>query len=50
MKLYDYLPSGNGYKIRLILAHRGLRYDYIPVEQSATGANPTRPLVLSCQM
>ncbi len=32
MKLYDYLPSGNGYKIRLILAHRGLRYDYVPVD------------------
>ena len=32
MKLYDYLPSGNGYKVRLILAHRGLRYDYVPVD------------------
>jgi len=32
MKLYDYLPSGNGYKARLILAHRGLRYEYVPVD------------------
>ena len=32
MKLYDFLPSGNGYKARLILAHRGLRYEYVPVD------------------
>lgn len=28
MKLYDYLPSGNGYKIRLLLAWLGRSYDY----------------------
>src|SRR6187397_1147569 len=32
MKLYDFLPSGNGYKARLILAHRGLRYEHVPVD------------------
>ena len=32
MKLYDYPPSGNGYKVRLALAYLGLPYDYIPVD------------------
>jgi glutathione S-transferase len=29
MKLYDYLPSGNGYKIRLLLAQLGLPYSLV---------------------
>ena len=28
MKLYDYLDSGNGYKVRLTLAHLGLAYEW----------------------
>lgn len=32
MKLYDYPPSGNGYKVRLALAHLGISYEYIPVD------------------
>ena len=32
MKLYDYPPSGNGYKVRLILAALGASYEYIPVD------------------
>lgn len=32
MKLYDYLPSGNGYKIRLLLSWLGEDYDYIPMD------------------
>ena len=32
MKLYDYLPSGNGYKVRLLCAWLGLDYDYVPLD------------------
>ena len=40
MKLYDYLPSGNGYKVRLLLAHLGLKYERIEVDSNA-GATHT---------
>jgi len=30
MKLYDYLPSGNGYKVRLLLSWLGEDYEFIP--------------------
>jgi len=29
MKLYDYLPSGNGYKVRLLLTQLGHRFTLI---------------------
>ncbi|NNC38521.1 MAG: glutathione S-transferase family protein [Acidimicrobiales bacterium] len=29
MKLYDYLPSGNGYKVRLLLSWLGEDYDFV---------------------
>ncbi len=32
MKLYDYPPSGNGYKVRLALAVLGISYEYIPLD------------------
>jgi len=32
MKLYDFPPSGNGYKVRLALAGRGMPYEYIPLD------------------
>lgn len=32
MKLYDYPKSGNGYKVRLLLAHLGLAYEYIALD------------------
>ena len=32
MKLYDYLPSGNGFKVRLLLSWLGEPYTYIPVD------------------
>jgi glutathione S-transferase len=32
MKLYDYLPSGNGYKVRLLLSHLGLTYEHVPLD------------------
>ena len=28
MKLYDYLPSGNSYKVRLLLSYLGLSYEW----------------------
>lgn len=32
MKLYDDPMSGNGYKVRLLLSHLGLSYQYIPID------------------
>jgi glutathione S-transferase len=32
MRLYDYLDSGNGYKVRLLLAHLQVAYDLVPVD------------------
>lgn len=29
MKLFDYLPSGNSYKVRLLLSYLGLAYEHI---------------------
>ena len=31
IKLYDYLPSLNGYKVRMLLGLLGLRYEHVPV-------------------
>ena len=32
LKLYDYLPSGNSYKVRLVLAQLGIPYERIDVD------------------
>jgi glutathione S-transferase len=32
LRLFDYLPSGNGYKVRLLLAQLGLPYERIEVD------------------
>jgi glutathione S-transferase len=32
MKLYDFPQSGNGYKVRLVLAHLRRNYQYVPVD------------------
>lgn len=32
MKLYDYLPSGNSYKVRLLMAYLDLKYEHVPVD------------------
>ena len=32
MRLFDYLDSGNGYKVRLLLAQLGRPYDWTPVD------------------
>jgi glutathione S-transferase len=31
MKLYDYLPSQNAYKVRLLLSHLGIEYETVPI-------------------
>lgn len=31
-RLYDYLPSGNGYKVRLLLAQLGIPYEWVEVD------------------
>ena len=31
LKLYDYLPSQNGFKIRLLLQHLGQPYQHVPI-------------------
>ena len=32
VQLYDYLPSGNGYKVRWVLHHLGIPFDLCPVD------------------
>lgn len=32
MKLYDYLPSGNSYKVRLVLSYLGQDFTHIPID------------------
>ena len=32
MKLYDYLPSGNSYKVRWVCARLGISYTHVPVD------------------
>lgn len=32
LRLYDYLPSQNAYKVRMLLGHLGLAYETVPVE------------------
>jgi glutathione S-transferase len=32
MRLYDYLPSGNGYKVRLMLAHLGKDFELVELD------------------
>lgn len=31
-KLYDFLPSGNGYKVRLLLTQLKIPFEYIPID------------------
>lgn len=32
LRLHDYLPSQNAYKVRMLLGHLGLAYEVVPVE------------------
>src|SRR3989449_2682435 len=45
MKLYDYLPSGNGYKVRLLLAQLGHRFALI--EKDIAKGEPRTPEFLA---
>lgn len=47
MKLYDYAPSGNGYKVRLLLAHLGIKYERIEVDSNAGGTQTPEFLKLN---
>jgi glutathione S-transferase len=31
-RLYDYPPSGNGYKVRLLLSHLGIPFEYVALD------------------
>ncbi len=35
--LFDFLPSGNGYKVRLILRYLDIPFDYIEVDITSGG-------------
>jgi len=37
-RLYDYLPSGNGYKVRLVLRQLGLPYELVEVDIKTGGS------------
>lgn len=37
-RLYDYLPSGNGYKVRLVLRQLGLPYELVTVDIKTGGS------------
>jgi glutathione S-transferase len=37
-RLYDYLPSGNGYKVRLVLRHLGLPFELVDVDIKTGGS------------
>ena len=47
LKLYDYLPSQNGFKIRLLLQHLGQPYQHVPVAifQSVVPVTPREPML-----
>lgn len=47
MKLYDYAPSGNGYKVRLLLAHLGITYERVEVDSNAGGTQTPEFLKLN---
>src|SRR4030095_10575813 len=44
LKLYDYLPSQNGFKIRLLLQHLGQPYQHAPVAIFPGDARPPEVL------
>ena len=46
-RLYDYLPSQNGYKVRLLLAHLGLECERRMVEIFQGGSRTARFLEMN---
>ena len=47
MKLYDYLPSGNSYKVRLTCAKLGIAYTHVPVDIHAGDTHTPEFLALN---
>ena len=47
MKLYDYLPSGNSYKVRLLLSWLDMPYEHIPVDIHAGETHTPEYLALN---
>lgn len=47
MQLYDYLPSGNSYKVRWVAAQLGLRYNHIDVDIHAGDTHSEDFLVMN---
>lgn len=43
MRLYDFLPSGNGYKVRLTLRWLRIPFDYREVDILKGESNRRRP-------
>ena len=46
-RLYDYLPSGNGYKVRLVLKQLELPYELIPVDIMSGGSRTPEFLAMN---
>jgi len=44
IRLYDYLPSGNGYKVRLLLTQLGIDFELVPLDIK-TGATHTEEVL-----
>jgi len=47
MQLYDYLPSGNSYKVRWVAAHLGLAYDHVDVDIHTGGTQSEEFLAMN---
>ncbi len=43
-RLYDSTPSGNCYKVRLLLAQLGIRYERVPIDVTGGGPRPAELL------
>jgi glutathione S-transferase len=46
-RLYDYLPSGNGYKVRLVLRQLGLPYELVEVDIKTGGSRTPQFLAMN---
>ena len=47
MKLYDYLPSGNSYKVRWVCAHLGIDYEHVDIDIHAGDTHTPEFLALN---
>ena len=46
-RLYDYLPSGNGYKARLVLKQLGIKYELTPIDIMKGGSRTPEFLAMN---